>query len=114
MVATDRVAGRVLVGRPATRSVAQALDDLAVVLAANISRAADIHVEYERENDSHGRLIVSFDDVLSRPSSPTWAGSEPAPADTAEVDDLADAIEAFDQTDQAWPPLRLVDGEGER
>lgn len=101
------------VGPPPGRSL-QALDHLAVVLAANISRAADIHVEYERENDSHGRLIVSFDDVLSRPSSPTWAGSVPAPAEIVEADDLADAVEAFDRTDQAWPPLRIIDGEGEQ
>ena len=60
------------VGPPPGRSLA-ALDELTTILAANISRADDIHVDYERENDSHGRLIVSFADVLGEPSSPTWA-----------------------------------------
>ena len=75
------------VGPPPGRSLA-ALDELAVVLAANISRVSDVVVDYERENDSHGRLIVSFDDVLGRPSSPTWATGNRSDR-SAPVDDLS-------------------------
>ncbi len=94
------------VGPPPGRSLA-ALDELAVILAANISRAAEVQVEYERENDSHGRLLVSFDDVLADPSSPAWAVG--GPDDDRGDDDLAAAIDAFDERPVAH--LRLVDGE---
>jgi hypothetical protein len=100
------------VGPPPGRSLA-ALDELSVILAANISRASDIEVDYERENDSHGRLVVSFDDILAEPSSPTWASDDPTePGDGAAVDDLASAINAFEQDQTGeWPPLRVVDGD---
>jgi hypothetical protein len=97
------------VGPPPGRSLA-ALDELTTILAANISRADDLYVEYERENDSHGRLIVSFAHLLGRPTSPSWVG--PAPLDDhALVDD--DPTAPFDLTDQAdpWPPLRVIEGE---
>jgi hypothetical protein len=95
------------VGPPPGRSLS-GLDELTTVLAANISRAADVYVEYERENDSHGRLIVSFAEVLARPSSPTWA-TEAIAVDQAD-DDLEAAIDAFDQE---RPALRLIDGEAQ-
>ena len=102
------------VGPPPGRSLA-ALDELAVILAANISRACDVQVDYERENDSHGRLIVSFADVLGEPSSPTWAigGTPPTPAPLAVVDDSSFAIEAPDQVEHVavHPPLRVVEGD---
>ena len=92
------------VGPPPGRSLA-ALDELTAILAANISRAADIYVEYERENDSHGRLVVSFDRRPGRPSSPTWAGTTDPDAD---VDDLA----PFDDFDHETDRHRcLIDGE---
>jgi len=94
------------VGPPPGRSLA-ALDELTTILAANVSRAADIHVDYERENDSHGRLIVSFADVLSQPSSPTW-GTGNGPTDDQVDDDLTNAIDDFDQT---RPALRLIEGD---
>ncbi|MGH1493655.1 MAG: hypothetical protein ACRBK7_30375 [Acidimicrobiales bacterium] len=91
------------VGPPPGRSLA-ALDDLAVVLAANISHVSDVSVEYERENDSHGRLVMSFDNLLARPSAPTWVDSAPAIVRNWEparpglrlVDDLEDAPDSDD------------------
>ena len=68
------------VGPPPGRSLA-ALDELAVILAANISHVSDVVVEYERENDSHGRLIMSFDDVLARTSTPRWSAPVPTIGD---------------------------------
>lgn len=102
------------VGPPPGRSLA-ALDELAVILAANISRVCDVHVDYERDSDSHGRLIVSFAQVLGEPSSPSWAsdGTPPPPAKLAPADQLSDVDEALDETEQiaVWPPLRVVDGD---
>jgi hypothetical protein len=95
------------VGPPPGRSLS-GLDELTTVLAANISRASDLYVEYERENDSHGRLIVSFAEVLARPSSPIWA-TDTFVDDQAD-DDLEAAIDAFDQE---RPALRLIDGEAQ-
>lgn len=107
------------VGPPPGRSLA-ALDDLAVVLAANISHVSDVMVEYERENDSHGRLIMSFDDVLARPSVPTWSTQ---PVDLAPSEDqtpgaLDEAIQELDNSQPpeesqppTYPPLRVVDEE---
>ena len=97
------------VGPPPGRSLL-ALDDLAVVLAANVPRAADVQVDYERENDSHGRLIVSFGDT-NVVTTPPW--HQPIDAsDGALIGSLDDAIAAFDdQNIAAYPPLRAVDGE---
>lgn len=98
------------VGPPPGRSLV-ALDELAVVLAANISHVSDVQVEYERENDSHGRLIMSFADVLARPSAPGWGRRSPA-LSPANGEDLTAAIEAFDNDRRTtYPPLRIVDGE---
>ena len=89
-----------------------ALDELAVVLAANISHVADVRVEYERESDSHGRLIMSFDDVLAAPSSPAWATASPTIALVEEPsDDLGEAIAVFTEEPALRPPLRVIDGE---
>ena len=103
------------VGPPPGRSLA-ALDELTTVLAANISHASDVRAEYDRENDSHGRLIVSFDDVLARPSSPGW---RPRTVETVPVDELGDglgaAIDFFDRDEQpTFPPLRVIEGEAGR
>ena len=101
------------VGPPPGRSLV-ALDELATVLAANISHVSDVVVEYERENDSHGRLVMSFDNVLGRPSSPTWRRTPKLQAvPTADLDDDLDAaVEAFDQDQQpVFPPLRVIEGE---
>jgi hypothetical protein len=94
-----------------------ALDELCVVLAANISRAADIAVDYERENDSHGRLIVTFADVLAQPSSPTWSTTNPPPAPipdglAAVLDDLEN--DQDDEPVELFPPLRMIPGEQDR
>ncbi len=100
------------VGPPPGRSLA-ALDELAVVLAANISHVSDVVVEYERENDSHGRLIMSFDDVLARPSTPRWSAKPPSLklVDDLPGSDLDEAIRELDETEPpAFPPLRIVDG----
>jgi hypothetical protein len=100
------------VGPPPGRSLA-ALDELATVLAANISHVSDVVVDYERENDSHGRLIMTFDDVLSRPSSPSWGNRK---VELAPVDDLPDdgfdaAIQELDEVEAVYPPLRVIEGE---
>ena len=102
------------VGPPPGRSLL-ALNELSVILAANISRAADILVDYERENDSHGRLVVSFAEVLADPSTPTWAGTG-NPPDTDPVDELATALDLFDQhqAEGEPPALRAIDGSAER
>ena len=73
------------VGPPPGRSLT-ALDELTTVLAANIPRADDVYVDYERENDSYGRLIVSFGHVLDRTSSPTWARPNIAGFDQSDDD----------------------------
>ena len=99
------------VGPPPGRSLA-ALDELAVVLAANISHVSDVTVDYERENDSHGRLIMSFDDVLAQPSSPEWSPKPKTLTPAVEpLDDLDAAIQDLDQTETAYPPLRVIEGE---
>ena len=99
------------VGPPPGRSLA-ALDELGAVLAANISRASDIEVDYERDNDSHGRLVVSFADILGEPSTPAWTTGQPIdPAGPgAQADDLTAALEAFEaEPVEVFPPLRVVE-----
>ena len=98
------------VGPPPGRSLA-ALDDLTDVLAANISQVSDVAVEYERENDSFGRLIVSFEDVLAKPSQARWATAQSAPVEVEQLDDFDSAVDAFDPKPAAPSRLRLVDGE---
>jgi len=97
------------VGPPPGRSLG-ALDELAVVLAANISHVADVVVEYERENDSHGRLIMSFDDVLAEPTAPAWSTDPTGPTGPAPFDDLSAAIDELD-TATGYPALPVVDGD---
>ena len=83
------------------------------MLAANISHVSDVVVEYERENDSHGRLIMSFDDVLARPSGPRWSAKPPSLelVDDLPRNDLDEAIRELDETEPpVFPPLRVVDG----
>ena len=70
------------VGPPPGRTLA-ALDEVADALAANLSHAVAVTVDYERDTDSYGRLIVSFHDVLADTSTPPW--TEPPTA----VDDPA-------------------------
>ena len=94
------------VGPPPGRSL-ESLDELTVILAANISHVSDVEVDYERENDSHGRLIVSFEDVLEHASTPPWQ-------QTDEVvllggDDTLESIRSDEEP--TYPPLRVVDGE---
>lgn len=97
------------VGPPPGRSLA-ALDQLTTILAANISRADDVYVDYERENDSHGRLIVSFAHLLNRPSSPTWADPSPVGGIGQSDDDLTAPVDTIDGSGP-WPPLRVIEGE---
>ena len=91
----------------------ESLDELTVVLAANISHISDIELDYERENDSHGRLIVSFQDVLARTSTPEWIDPESTVTlGDLDNDELTDALADFDHDQaEAFPPLRVVDGE---
>ncbi len=94
------------VGPPPGRSLA-ALDELAVILAANLPRVADVSVEYERENDSHGRLIVSFNNSFAKASAPPW----PEEATDEPINDLDAAIVAFERKQPSRPNLRVVDGD---
>jgi hypothetical protein len=94
------------VGPPPGRSF-HSLGELTTILAANVSRAEDIHLEYERETDSAGRLIVSFDEVLDRPSSPSWTTGRGA--DVQGDDDSKVSAEEFEQ--ETARHLRLIDGE---
>ncbi len=91
----------------------ESLDELTVVLAANISHVADIELDYERENDSHGRLTVSFREVLSDTTTPSWHNPQPTVIlGDLDDDELADALDAFDhQQGEPYPPLRVVNGE---
>ena len=98
------------VGPPPGRSL-EALDELTVILAANISHVSDIEVDYERENDSHGRLIMSFEDVLEKPSSPPWQDTDDKILLGADNGPGAGVTELVGDRDPAYPPLRVVDGE---
>ena len=73
------------VGPPPGRSFA-ALDDVAGQLAANISHCIDVAVDFNRESDSYGRLVVTFADPLQ-----------------GIVDPIAPAIDV----EAAWPSLDL-------
>ena len=52
------------VGPPPGRSFA-ALEEVAPSLAANISHCIDVGLDFDRESDSYGRLVVTFDDPLA-------------------------------------------------
>jgi len=57
------------VGPPPGRSFV-ALEQVAVQLAANISHCIDVAVDFDRESDSYGRLVVTFADPLSSTLDP--------------------------------------------
>ena len=99
------------VGPPPGRSLV-ALDELAVVLAANMPRVSDVTIDYEREHDSYGRLIVSFADTTGQVTTPPWHTPVEAPTVLGELpaDELDAAVIAFDN-EPTYPPLRVVDGE---
>lgn len=67
------------VGPPPGRSF-NALDEVTDALAANLTHAVDVTVDYNRETDSFGRLTVAFLDVLATP----------VPIDGGAMVDLAD------------------------
>ncbi len=56
-------------GPPPGRSFA-ALEDVTAPLAASISHCIDVAVDFDRESDSHGRLIVTFDNPLAAAVAP--------------------------------------------
>lgn len=58
------------VGPPPGRSFT-ALDELLSILAANISHCIDVALDYERESDSYGRLVVTFADPLAAVVEPS-------------------------------------------
>ncbi len=104
------------VGPPPGRSLA-ALDELAVVLAANISHVSDVYVEYERENDSYGRLTMTFDDVLAEPTTPDWTthgdGPDTGHTNGDDGDGLDAALADLDRTIELPRHLRVIDGEAQ-
>ncbi len=57
------------VGPPPGRAF-DALDQVVSQLAANISHCADVAVDFNRESDSYGRLIVTFADPLATTLTP--------------------------------------------
>ena len=70
------------VGPPPGRAF-DALEDVTSQLAANISHCVDVSVDFAREADSFGRLVVTFADPLQSALEP------PAPVDiAAELDAL--------------------------
>jgi hypothetical protein len=82
------------------------LAELSTILAANLPRAVDVAVEYQRDQDSYGRLIVSFADVLSQPTIPEWAltpGPDPHPVANPVLDSagVGEVVELFDHTNAA-------------
>ena len=58
------------VGPPPGRSFI-ALEDVAGQLAANMSHCIDVAVDFDRESDSYGRLVVTFADPLQATITPT-------------------------------------------
>ena len=66
------------VGPPPGRSLV-ALDEVTALLAANISHCINVAVDFDRESDSYGRLVVTFDDPLAATiDPPVDLGSEAA------------------------------------
>ena len=57
------------VGPPPGRSFVS-LEEVASQLAANISHCIDVAVDFDRESDSYGRLVVTFDDPLANTLTP--------------------------------------------
>ncbi len=57
------------VGPPPGRSFT-ALNEVATQLAANISHCVDVSVDYDRDSDSYGRLVVTFADPLQTTIKP--------------------------------------------
>ena len=57
------------VGPPPGRSF-DALDQVVSQLAANISHCVDVAIEFNRESDSYGHLIVTFADPLAETLTP--------------------------------------------
>ena len=92
------------VGPPPGRSFA-ALEEITGQLAANISHCIDVAVDFDRESDSYGRLVVTFADPLADTI-------DPAPVDI----DLVGVWTDFESAPVERPPLLLVpddDTEGE-
>ena len=71
------------VGPPPGRSFI-ALEQVVGQLAANISHCVDVAVDFNRESDSYGRLVVTFADPLSEASRPAFPSID---------DDLAAVLE---------------------
>lgn len=94
------------VGPPPGRSFA-ALDDVVRPLAANISHCVDVAVEFERESDSYGRLIVTFADPLQTTLHP-----DPFQVD-AEILALPDVDKPTPELPAQPPVLRAVGDEWE-
>ena len=57
------------IGPPPGRSFV-ALDEVTALLAANISHCINVAVDFDRESDSYGRLVVTFDDPLATTIDP--------------------------------------------
>lgn len=92
------------VGPPPGRSF-QALEATTSILAANISHCQQIRVEFDRASDSHGRLIMIFDPLDSRPDWLPPINAEPGPH--VDLGGPGTGSPGPDP-DPAPPPLRLV------
>ena len=84
------------VGPPPGRSFAS-LDEVTGQLAANISHCIDVAVDFDRESDSYGRLVVTFADPLANTI-------DPDPVDI----DLTSVWTDYDGQVLERPPLLLV------
>ena len=96
------------VGPPPGRSLL-ALDELSVILAANISRAADILVDYERENDSArpAHRLLRPRSWPTTSTSPTWATAHGDQGDNDPDDELATALDEFEEDQAEGEPVAL-------
>ena len=90
------------VGPPPGRSFVS-LDEVTGQLAANISHCVDVAVNFDRESDSYGRLVVTFADPLAQTIDPDpidiestglWTGFEGVPVERPPLllvpDDMGD------------------------
>ncbi len=103
------------VGPPPGRAF-DALDDVTNQLAANISHCVDVTVDFEREADSYGRLVVTFADPLRSTVDPPETVDIAAELENLHLlDPVSDDVEPSNDDDAADRPthLELVDSDWE-
>ena len=97
------------VGPPPGRSLA-ALDEVADDPGRQpLPRSVSLAVEYERETDSHGRLIISFarPPRRARPPPP-WTGPSPLDHHALVDDDPTAPVELTDQSGPKTTDIQVI------